>query len=796
MTNLKIYFRVLFKNKVLSLINLLGLALGISSCIFITLFVLDELGYDSQHQNLDRIFRVATKIVSESSVDDVPISSSPLAYALMQNYPEVEEAVRFSPNTLGEVSTIKQGNNLYKEKDVHKADANVFKVFSYKMISGNPQEALVAPLRVVLTQSIAKKYFDSEEPLGKTLTIGQKDHLVTGVMEDLPLNSDLKITMLTSMDSTDRSDDWFDISYYTYVLFNKKSLSASGFVLSFEKKLNELVNDKMNRPLRENKQNITCSIHFQPLQGIHFQPSLLYDTPKGNKNYIYIFTCVAFLILIIGCLNYINFSIVQSIERSKEVGIRKVIGASFSQLVSRYIGESFLFTLLALMLALAFAILMMPVLNDVTSKDFGAIDLFDSKIAITLCSILLVVGILAGSYPAFYTSSIKPVSALKGKVTTPKGQAIRKISIAAQFFISIGLMICTAIVHDQMTFIKNYDLGFKKDNILVITTPSDTTLYPKTRFFKEGLLKNPDIKLVAAGGIGSLPGSSPELGGVTIKTDGKDDVRMVNFNYVDEDYIKALDIRVIQGRNYDGRASDMKNSIMVNEALVNMMGWKNPLEQKIVWKSTIKDVIGVVRDFHFRSLYNKVEPQLLVYHDKEISTLFVVLNGARLSDRISQIREEWNKVFTDEPFVYRFLDESINAQYQSEEKAMNVFTYFSILTIVISCLGLFGLSSLTVYQRKKEIGIRKIVGADFLSIIILFAKEYIGLICIAIISVSPLAWLMMNHWLESFPYRKTVTFSIFIIIGAGVILVSLFTIIFSISKILKSKPVNLIAEPS
>lgn len=788
-----IYFRVLFKNKLLSFINLTGLSLGISSCLFISLFLFDELNYDFHHTNIHRIFRISSKIVTEASVDKIAISSRRLAETIKQTFPEVEEAARFGVED--KVLTIRKDDDLYKETDVCKADPAIFRIFTYPFLQGDPRHALDEPLRVVLTRSTAEKYFGHEDALGKMLTIGMRDFQVTGVMEDLPSNSDLKISLLMSMDSTDNSDDWFDFSYYSYVLFSEKQKLTPAFIAGFEKKLQAVVEDKLNRPLRENKQAMVISHWFQPLNGLHFEESLLYDTPKGNRDYIIVLSCVAFLILLIGCLNYINFSIVQSLERSKEVGIRKIVGASFLQLVWRYICESFLFTLFALIAAVAITILMMPFFNEVTSKSFTAAVLLDSRILVVMVSLLFMVGLLAGSYPAFYTSAIKPVLALKGKVTTPKGQVIRKVSIAMQFFISIGLMSATLIVYNQMSFIKNYDLGFRKDNVVVFTAPTDTTLHASLEVLKQNLLRNPGIKAVALGGWGSVPGDSPQLGSHGFRSDGKDEVRMTSAIHVDEDYLPSLGIEIVEGRNFNGSLNDFRHSALVNEALVKMMGWKNPLEQKAYGrKGQLLDIIGVVRDFHFLSLYNTVGPTVITYHNKEIISLFVVLEGASLSHQFEVIRDEWEKVYPNEPFLYKFLDESVNAQYEKEERAMEVFTYFSVLTLSISCLGLFGLSSLTVYQRKREIGIRKIVGADFASIATLFAKEYLALIFLAIIVVSPVCWYLMNNWLETFPFRTTINVFVFVSIGISVLLISLFTIIFSVSKISKTTPINLIAE--
>ena len=504
MLSLKVYVRFLWKNKALTLINIGGLSIGIASCLFINLFVTDELSFDLHEKNINRIYRVVTKIVSEGSVDRIAITASALADHIEQNYPEVEKVVRF--NVSGNDVTVKRGDALYKEKRIIKADADVFDVFSYEITKGNPSSALKHPYQVVLTESSAEKYFGTGDPLGQWLTIFGKEHMVSGVMKDLPANSDLWFTMLTSMDSTNRADDWFDFDYRVYVLFRENSITSAGVIPAFEKKINEIIEDKVNRYLRENKHVLTFSLQVQPLKGLHFQEPLTYDTPKGNKSYVYIFSCVAILILFIGCLNYINFSILQSIERGKEVGIHKVIGARFSQLVARYLTESFLLSALSVVLAIIIAIILMPVFNGVVERHFTVHDLFSARSILVMLRILVVVGIIAGSYPSFYTSSIKPVLALKGNIASPRGQWIRKISVAAQFFISIGLIICTFVIYKQMVFLRDYDLGFEKDNVLVLEPPNDSTMYERTTAFKKILMGHSTIKNVSTGGLGSLPG--------------------------------------------------------------------------------------------------------------------------------------------------------------------------------------------------------------------------------------------------------------------------------------------------
>ena len=794
MLSLKVYVRFLWKNKALTLINIGGLSIGIASCLFITLFVTDELSFDLHEKKIDRICRIVTKIVSEGSVDKIAITASALADHIEQNYPEVEKVVRFS--VAGNDVTVKRGDALYKEKRIIKADADVFDVFSYEITKGHPSSALKHPYQVVLTESSAEKYFGTGDPLGQWLTIFGKEHMVSGVVKDLPPNSDLWFTMLTSMDSTNRPDDWFDFDYRVYVLFRENTITSAGIIPVFEKKINEIIEEKVNRYLRENRHVLVFSLQVQPLKGLHFQEPLMYDTPKGNKSYVYIFSCVAILILFIGCLNYINFSILQSIERGKEVGIHKVIGARVSQLVVRYLTESFLLGALSVVLAIFIAIILMPVFNGVVERQFTINDLFTARSVLVMVAILVVVGLIAGSYPSFYTSSIKPVLALKGNIASPRGQWIRKISVAAQFFISIGLIICTFVIYNQMVFVRDYDLGFDKDNVLVLEPPNDSTMYERTIAFKKKLMSHSTIKNVSAGGLGSLPGADTRRGSINVITDGKQDARMVNYTNIDEDYFSTLGIRVLEGRNFDSSPGNEASGIIVNEAMVRMMGWKNPLEQKVSFvDGKFTDIIGVVRDFNYTSLYSKVDPQVIVLNGRQqISYVYVALRSPHLNDALTFIRSEWEKTYPDEPFAYKFLDDSLAAQYVKEEKAMSVFTYFSVLTIVISCLGLFGLSSLAVYQRRREVGIRQVVGADFTSILALFAREYIALIALSTILVSPLVWFGMERWLQTFPYRDELDITPFILIGSSVLLVSIITVALSIQKISRTKPVILIAE--
>ncbi|MEO5980306.1 MAG: ABC transporter permease [Chryseolinea sp.] len=793
MRDLLVYMRFLFKNKTLTLINLTGLSLGISSCVFISIFIIDEWSFDSSNINAARIYRVTSEIVSETSVDHVPIASSPLAEILNHNVAGIEQATRIADNG----SNVKVEERLIYEEKISKADANVFKVFTYPFISGDPNSALKAPNRAVLTKSIALNYFGTTDALGKIITIKKKDHIVTGVIEDIPLNSDLRFKILVSMDSSDNAGNWFDFDFRTYILVDKKSSESSVFLPEFNKQLDAINDEHVNKVIRKENANLKINLHLQRLKGLHFEQPLLYDSPKGNIYYTYIFAAVALLILLIGCLNFINFSIVQSIERSKEVGIRKVVGATFGQLVRRYLGESFAFTIVAVIVAMIIVVVLMPVFNSLVDREFTIREIFDVKVLGAMLVILVLVGVLAGSYPAFYTSSIKPIQALKGKITTPKGQLIRKFSIASQFFISIGLIICTVVVYSQMNFIRAFDLGFKKDNLVFMNITGDSTNRGKLTGFVQSLKQNPAVGSVMITGYGGVPtggDASAQRGTVTFKSNGKDEVRMTNATYIDENYVPSLGLRIVAGRNYDGSLSDFHNSILINESVVEMMGWKNPLDQQVMWNNKPRNIVGIVSDFHYMSLYNTVEPQVFPYHDNVIVNAMVHLNAKNMEGELLKLEKLFHLYYPDEPFVYKFVDDSIRLQYLREDKAMTIFTYFSILTISISCLGLFGLSSLTVFQRKKEIGIRRIIGADYFSIITIFAKDYLFLIAISLIAVTPLVWYAMSRWLDTFPYREAMDVTIYLLSGLAVLIVSFFTVIFSLTRIASMQPITLIRE--
>ncbi len=797
---LTVYVRVLARNGMLSAINLAGLAIGLAGCLLSFRYVSDELSYDSYHENAPRVYRITSEFITAGVPEYAALSSYPLAKELKDKFPEVEEICRF---IFGNDVNVKRGDVLFKEKLLVHADPTVFKLFSYQLLEGDAATALAQPGQVVLTQSAARKYFGSEDPLGKTLSINKTDHIVTGVMQDIPDASDMSFDILASMDEADKTDKWFDFSHHSYLLFNAKSVMAPSWRDDFEKKLMKVADDKFNNALKAEGQELVIKLHLQAFEGIHFQKPLLFDLPKGNLNYIYLVALVAIFVLTVACLNYVNFSIAQSIERCKEVGIRKIIGARFSELVVRYTLESVSFAGIALIAAAGLVLVFLPIFNSLTGKSFLWNDFMTVPIMGSAIGLVLIVGVLAGSYPAFFTSSMKPVLALKGKVSTAGGKGLRKTAVAIQFAISIGLIICTLAAIRQMNFIQRFDLGFRKNDVTVVALPADTLAAGKARQIGDLLQGNQAVQLVSICGVGAIPGDEPEKGVIDVKTGDKVNVRMVNQLFVDDDYITALDIKLKDGRYFDKKnAADQDHSVLVNESMVRFMRWKDPIGKKLFWSGNQEfTIIGVVRDFHYRSLKVNVEPQVVIHvADEHPATMRAPKNlimsyfpGER-DKAVEALQKAWSTVYPDDAFAVRYLDDTVQAQYASDDRTARIFLSCSVLAIVISCLGLFGLSSLSIRQRKKEIGIRRIVGAGLLSILQLLAREYVLLVAAAFILVAPLSAWLTNRWLENFTFKEPVGPGPYLFAGFGILILAIFTIGLSVYRISKSKVATLVRD--
>jgi putative ABC transport system permease protein len=612
-------------------------------------------------------------------------------------------------------------------------------------------------------------------------------------MEDLPQNSDLRFPMLLSLHESAPSNDWFDIGYYTYVLI-KEEATHPGMAQALEEKLMAVSREKVDPLLRKYDAGISFVFHVQAFQDLHFTSSMLADTPKGNMQYVYLFSAAAVLILVIACLNYINFAIAQSMTRSREVGIRKAIGASLRQLAAHYIGESFTVTFLAMLLAALIVLLALPAFNILTGKAFTMADTVQPAMLLAAAGILAIVSLFAGSYSAFYTAAIRPVNALRGKITSPGGQVIRKTSLVVQFAISTGLLVGAVAISRQMTFMQTFDPGFRKDHMLVLDTPQDSIAYPRVASLAETLRNSHGVTGISITGTGGVPGDND--GAMMYMTTKDKQGHLVRFAYVDEVYIPLLGLEVQVGRNFDvNRPADRQDAVMVNEAYVQMMGWKDPLQEKIEWGRGKRQVIGVIRNFHSRSLHNPIEPYLMALQEHHhASHVLVRLGDADPDDMVALARQHWKQLFADEPFVYRFLDETLAAQYHKEKIVTHVLTAFSIVAQAIAFFGLAGLTALSIYQRKKEIGIRKIIGARMSSLVWLFFREYGKLILIALVLTFPVTGYLVQTWLETFSRHVSPGLWVYILTGMGVVMLALATASAGIVRIARANPAGLIRE--
>lgn len=777
MKNLIYYFKVLFRNKILTVINILGLTIGISTCICIGLYITEQLSYDQYNKNINRIFSVTLKWETSGQVNHLATTTVALGPELKHDYPEVEKVVRLK-NIAN--PTVRYERNIFKEKDLFETDKEIFDVFSYEVLEGNLQKSLEGHNSIVVTKSFAKKYFGSASPMNKLLTIDDKTYQVTAVIKDVPPTSDIKFSALIPIDNLLQTAWFEDVEYYTFILFSEKYLKRDPHATSFLSKLKKLADENINRKFAS-KEEGRVDFLLQPLKSQHFRDRLMLDTPKTSMKYLSIIAGVAVLVLIIGSLNFINFCLIQSLDRNKEVAVRKLAGASFYQLAVRHLIESILLALIAFVLALIAVSLLLPYLRAVTGMDFGSKNLWRFGFLLIALGGVILEGILAGAYPAFYLSSINLNDALKGRVSGPSGNKFRNVSMVVQFSIAMGLIICTLLASKQMGYLSTYDVGFNKDNIIVLSTPADTAHAKELRIFKNSLLQNESIKTVSNLNYGSLPGEGGSVGQAGLK--GSDKLEVVTFCRVDEDYLPILNIHLKEGRNFDKtRLQDSVDAVIINEVFQKDWGITDPLTETVLWGGREYRIIGVTKNFNLASLHNVIEPLLIFCDQKTVTnTLVAFKQGVPVSRQFSLLQEEWQRMFPNEPFQYRFLDETLGEQYSSDERFVRLFILFSSLSIVVALLGLLGLCSLTMSQRRREIAIRKIIGANILSMIFLFFRKYLQLIVLSFLIISPFSLMVMRKWLNGFPFRTKIDFSIFIVtlastISIAVLIVSVATV--------------------
>jgi putative ABC transport system permease protein len=772
---LRIAWRNLLKHKSFSLVNIFGLAIGIAACLVIFIYVRHELTFDQYNKNAERIARITATVHAPES--DIAMAPSPalLAPTLQKEYPEVETATRLERSR----ETVRLNNDYIREEDFYRADQAVFTVFSFELLEGTLTGVLDKPNSIVITSRIAKKYFGNTSPIGKVMVCNNENRLVMAVVKDRPANSDIKIDALLSHDYSTVTE-WLDgFSTFTFVLFRKKT-----DVKNFEKKLVSLSKKYVQPELdKEGAPNYKTEFLVEPLSDVHFSKGKHDDTPKGNRQYNYIFSILAVFILLIALLNYINLSTAKAAERAKEVGIRKVSGALPFQLIRQFLFESFFLVTIAWLISFLLVYFTVPFLNR----------LLQTTLAIQWGYVLIFTGIvfvatllLAGLYPAFVLSSFKPVKVLKGNWrNTGKGILLRKTITVTQFAIASALIMGATVIYNQMRFMEKKDLGYTRNELMNIYLPRDTSYSGATTAFANALRQQPSVKGVTIGG--GMVAAGLVISSILVEDEGKQREVLCNFFPVDTNFLSVFKVQLLEGRNLsENFKTDRKEAFLVNEAFVKMMGWQSGIGKKIDGWGRKGKVVGVVKNFYYRSLHNLVEPLIMIYNDVGANFTTARLNPQSLPI----IKNIYDQYFPGIPMDHSFFDEIISRQYEKDRVTMLLFNYFTILAILISCLGLYGLVSLIAIHRTKEIGIRKVLGASLSNLLMVLSKDFVKLVLIALVVALPVAGILMHKWLQSYAYHESLAWWMFLVPALIVLLVAISVISRQVLKTAFSNPVE------
>ena len=775
---LKTAFRNLGKNKLYSGINIIGLAAGLAACLLIGVFISHELSYDKFNTRADRIVRVTMEYKNAETVNTTATTGTKVGPQFKRTFPAVEEYVR----TFISHGIIKNGEKMFDEQRILFADQPLFKIFSFNVLEGDPSLALDAPDKIVLTRSMAKKYFGSEPAINKTIAAFGKDLTVSAICEDPPQNSQIKfdfVTQFFNLNNRLKEEKWWEANWITYLLVrDKKDISQ----------LQQQIADYMKSPEVRSEAGLQgnnyLTYHLEPLKTVHLRSSLASFEPNGNISYIYMFAIIALLILVIASANYTNLATAQSTGRGNEIGMRKVLGASKKQVFFQFIGESTIITFLSAVLALAGGVLLLPYFNNITGKEFTSATLLQPIPIISLAVFAIVVSFLAGFYPAMILSGTKVIGVLKkGFRITGGSGALRKSLIIIQFSISVFLIIYTAIILQQMNFMQTKNLGYDKEHIAVL--PIGGRMSKDFQNIKDAIAQVPGVEGVTAAY------ETPEYvewgDGINVTDEkGKKEIS-VNAMPVDLDFTGTMKMQLVAGRDF--RESDFalmdttndyanfRQPYIINEALANKIGWTpGQALGKIIDKGSPGPVVGVVKDFNFSSLREPIGP-MVIFLGRDFSRAFMArINGKDIQGTLGRLEIMWKQRIPDRPFTYHFLDEDYNKLYVGEQRSSTLFTVAATLAIFLACLGLFGLAAFTTVQRTKEIGIRRVLGANISSITMLIAGNFLVMIGIAILIAIPLAWYAGNQWLQDFAFRIPVQGWVFIAASVATILIALVTV--------------------
>ncbi|MGV3558700.1 ABC transporter permease [Larkinella arboricola] len=798
---IKIAIRNLRKQRGFTFINIFGLAVGLACCLLITLYVIDELRFDRYHEKADRIYRIHTDIKFGGNDMHMAVSPDPMGPTLLKDYPQVENFVRLHGRGTWLVKRAGQLNSL-RERDIIFADSTLFDVFTLPLVAGNPKRALVEPNTVVISESAAKRQFGNQNPMGQSLVFdNQLTCRVTGVMRDMPTNSHFRTDYFISM----RSDNyewgrWLSNNHHTYVLL-KEGVDYRTFNQNFETIIQKYVGPQVVtflgiaiKQLRQSGNRISYSLI--PMTDIHLRSKQTIElAPNSDIQYVYVFSAVAVFILLIACINFMNLSTARSANRAKEVGVRKVLGSVQRQLIGQFMTESILMSILAMGLALVIVTLTVPFFNQISAKQLTIDSLFVPQFLPVLLILPLVVGLLAGSYPAFFLSSFRPISVLKGKVNLGlKSAGLRSGLVVFQFMMSVILIIGTMVVYRQINFIQTTKLGFKRDQVLTINEAY--ALDKQAQAFKEEILKLPGV---VSGSLSSyLPVPSDRSDSPLFPEGQIDQAKAVSSQLwaVDHDYIPTLGMEMAQGRNFSREFGADSSAIILNETAVKIFGFKDPIGQRVarmlddegkVFKTYT--VIGVVKNFHFESLRQNIG-SVAFFMDPSRGAVSFRISSQDIPALVKQVEAKWRQMAPGMPFNYSFLEDSFDSMYRAEQRVGQIVLTFSVLAILIACLGLFGLAAFMAEQRTKEIGVRKVLGASATSIVGLLSKDFLKLVLIAILIATPIAWYGMNQWLEDFAYKIDVPWWVFAVAGVVAVVIAFVTVSFQSIKAALTNPVK------
>ncbi len=779
---MQVAIRNIRRDATYSLINILGLTIGITGSLLLILYVYDDLSFDRYQEKADRIYRISSRISEPDDAFNWAVTQVPLAPQLMADYPEVEEAVRL----------IQSGRHLYHfqdkeffEEDVCYSDSNVFRVFTFEWVEGDPETALKEPNSIVLTRSFSERYFGSESPIGKEIIREDgRSHNVTGLIEDPPHNTNFTFSALISRNTLPEDwGSWGAFHIYTWVL-----LQEGYDYKAFESKLPQLYENHMAEIFRRMGINVVYEV--LPITWIHLHSDFQGEpVPVGNINYVYIFIVIIVLMILIASMNYMNLATARASRRSKEIGIRKVAGSPRSTLIRQFLSESMVLTLISLLISLALLYVFLPSFNQLAGKAIGFSAILKPVILLALVALVLVVGLLAGSYPAFFLSSFNPVNVLKGQLNIGRTNLnIRKILVVAQFALSTFLVISTLIVYDQLNYLKNVDLGFDKENVITLDLTT-REMGDKVPVLKDKLKTNPDILSVGSANTRIGNGSGKTI--MRVETPEGMVERGINNFQVDHDFIETVGIRIIDGRGFSEEfPGDTSHGVIINQTLAKRLNWDDPVGKKLNLPgdtSTLATVVGLMADYYQFGLYNVMEDQLFMYYPICYG-IFVKTSGLNLSSTIAYIEEVWNEIYPEFPFEYEFLDEQFGEQFAADEKRGVVYTSFSILTVLIACMGLFGLSSFVSEMRTKEVGIRKVHGSSVGGIVGLMLREYLVLIGISIVIASIVSWYFASDWLEGFVHRTKLSWVSFVLAGLLTVFVTVVTVAFHTIRSANNNP--------